>query len=76
MEGLKPCPFCGWEAKLREVNMGHGAYGAAVICTNCGCQSNAYPARLDWCANDKAVAAWNRRYEPQELDFDYEAEDG
>ena len=63
MTELKPCPFCGGEASLGEKNMGRGVYGAVVRCTNCGCESKAYSARLDWCANEMATEAWNRRAE-------------
>ena len=63
MAELKPCPFCGGEAALGERNMGHGACGAVVRCTNCGATSNAYSARLDWCANEMAIRSWNRRTE-------------
>lgn len=63
MDELKPCPFCGAKAVLGVTNMGHGVYGALVRCTDCGCRSNAYSPRVDWCANDMAIRSWNRREE-------------
>ena len=69
---LKPCPFCGSEARL-YVSEG----GVCVMCTGgfkkgCGCQTSWYrddchPYGLDdWrkakkTAVDKAIESWNRR---------------
>ena len=68
---LKPCPFCGREARL-YVN----GEGVAVVCTGwlkngCGCRTDVYVDwnevhgldswRLGTVAVEKAVIAWNRR---------------
>lgn len=69
MAELKPCPFCGGEAKLAIKSMGHGAAGAYAYCTDCSSTSYAFCVRADWCANDEAIKAWNRRAESEELAF-------
>lgn len=39
-EYLKPCPFCGGEAKRGSESMwGEGQY---IICTKCGCKSKSF----------------------------------
>ena len=62
MNELKPCPFCGGEAKI----MTHesyvpeswrslvGVYG--VVCTSC--RAGGYQF---WDTEEQAIAAWNRR---------------
>lgn len=68
---LKPCPFCGKEARPQATEQ-----GLAIVCTNlyeCGCRT---PYFKDWSdmigwddwrkakpAIEKAVEAWNRRTE-------------
>ena len=49
-EELKPCPFCGGEAKCIEF---YGLYH--VICCNC------YIAGKDCSIRESAVSAWNNR---------------
>ena len=49
-EELKPCPFCGGEAKCIEF---YGLYH--VICCNC------YIAGKDCSTRESAVSAWNNR---------------
>ena len=51
---LKPCPFCGGEAKRRD-----GSSTTPYIrCTRCGCRTGS--SRSD----ERLVAAWNRRVMP------------
>ena len=67
MSELKPCPFCGGEAKIFTFYKG----GLCVKCMNCYNQTHVW---IDECIADaqkksafeKAVAAWNRRVERQE----------
>ena len=55
-EKLKPCPFCGGEAKLR--NEGSCSF---VKCKNCGAEAGLVHISAEYCANEKAAEAWNRR---------------
>lgn len=73
-EGLKPCPFCGDEAKawwgpVKSYNRrGRGVNGIIYVkCEFCGAQAKAFGTQADdveevsddeW---EKAVNAWNRR---------------
>ena len=50
---LKPCPFCGGEARFLKFESEAEPYGFAV-CNKCGAMSR--PSKMD-----EAVAAWNRR---------------
>ena len=54
MEELKPCPFCGSEARIVTNNAG----SVRIKCTNiykCG-------ARQEWWGMEEdAIKAWNRR---------------
>ena len=53
MAELKPCPFCGGEAKMANTDIG----GWPVYCINCPCDYGRY-----WFATkQKAIEAWNRR---------------
>ena len=71
MAELKPCPFCGGEAKLSFYNNAECTYVCHYVrCTKCrattGCEAS----------SKVAIVSWNRRYEPvSEIDYDYEAED-
>ena len=62
MIDLKPCPFCGGEAKVFACDNG----GICVKCMECCCQTQ---ASTDFCishakvesAFEKIVSEWNRR---------------
>lgn len=57
---LKPCPFCGGEAKLCETTEREGLTYCGfcfVKCTNCGCRTQMY---ADYCP-DIVKSLWNRR---------------
>jgi len=65
MLNLKPCPFCGGEAKVFAFNDG----GICVKCMECYCQTQ---VRTDMCIADaqkhgsafeRCVEDWNKRYD-------------
>lgn len=76
MEELKPCPFCGGEAKVEKVHPSfmlkkfHYLYFAAG-CTKCYATTPLFRTRktgsplmnehCDEEAKEKAIIAWNRR---------------
>lgn len=63
MEELKPCPFCGGEAVLKKEYSLFTPYANVIIlCSECGATINGVVASENYCANDKAIEAWNRRY--------------
>ena len=50
---LKPCPFCGGEARRYEgINFGFG-----VVCKKCGAKVDGYASK------SSASRVWNRRTE-------------
>ena len=55
MKQLKPCPFCGSEKILTNQYIWDGR---EVCCGKCGASVHAYNPD----ANNKAIAAWNRRH--------------
>jgi len=67
---LKPCPFCGRDAKTEITAMNQGidtVLNAVVYCPACGCaKSVKFTNRLDSFEDfiknlDAAVEMWNRR---------------
>lgn len=61
---LKPRPFCGGAAELKEkyAMMGQNVQ-AYVRCKVCGSTSGYFGKSIAYCANEKAIEAWNRRCE-------------
>lgn len=62
MAELKPCPFCGGEAKIRDYSTPDTDPEIDVFCTNCGGQTFVYETE------GEAIEAWNRRAEDGKAD--------
>ena len=58
MSELKPCPFCGGEAILESNKLRYGTIHSAY-CQKCGAEITGF-------SEHEAVAAWNRRAQPDE----------
>ena len=57
-EKLKPCPFCGGDAELSDFET-----ISKVICKKCGAESRLIASSSKYCSDEKAIEAWNRRFE-------------
>lgn len=73
MADLKRCPFCGSRAVepfyFDPCDGYQGDLGSYIVCCSvCSAEVSSRDKNM-------AIEAWNRRYTPSEIDFDYEAED-
>ena len=57
---LKPCPFCGGEAKISHMGPYVGKT-SKVECKTCGECSKIFFISMEYAANVMAAEAWNRR---------------
>jgi Lar family restriction alleviation protein len=57
---LLPCPFCGGDATIGANEYYDGANTFYIYCTSCGVQQMTTKIRTD-----EAIAAWNRRAQPE-----------
>lgn len=55
----KPCPFCGQEPILVEINERMGF----AVCTTCKCRTTIFSTAENKAWYEKAIKAWNRRTE-------------
>jgi len=55
MTELKPCPFCGGEAIVRETSIGDDYNGFTVECKNCAVDIG----NID--TEEEAIKRWNTR---------------
>ena len=58
MAELKPCPFCGGEAKLD-----HLVKSSIVWCKCCMASTKSMEFSPEYASDEKAIEAWNRRAE-------------
>ena len=62
---LKPCPFCGANARLVRTKVRHTDTGAVAYYVRCtGCQATQWPDPHDGYpryGSEAAARAWNRR---------------
>ena len=70
MSELKPCPFCGGEAEIKNTRVGRPYF--AVVCSNCRASTRIVRS-ITWkkreelynhtmgLIKDAAIDAWNRR---------------
>lgn len=61
-EELKPCPFCGEEARLINKCAAFEKV-SCVICTKCGARTKDFSISTKWSSDQEAIEAWNRRTE-------------
>ena len=54
---LKPCPFCGGKAIITR----HIYVFVLVVCEKCGAESGMFRISKEYCSDEKAAEAWNRR---------------
>jgi hypothetical protein len=82
MAELKPCPFCGGKAGIYTQNGRFGTF-TYIECETCSARSKTISTPYDYDDDrfwnsiyyNRVKEAWNRRYTPSEIDFDYGAED-
>ena len=58
---LKPCPFCGGDARIVVLKKG---FKSIIVCTTpgCGCRRHSYNnGATDETVAQRLTAAWNRR---------------
>lgn len=58
MEKLKPCPFCGGEAKVKGNLIAMSSY--SVVCLNEKCGAHVFFYGAEW-EKSENVKRWNRR---------------
>lgn len=60
---LKPCPFCGGEAEMREGGSFDRGYTYTASCLHTNCRGFDFPGGDRYDTPAKAAEAWNKRYE-------------
>lgn len=66
-ENLKPCPFCGGKAYIRNITENNGKCHYKIVCVECiECKSKTDKRISDgyygkYCSDEEIVELWNRR---------------
>lgn len=68
MMRLLPCPFCGGEAGIVDIDEGENAGGSCVCCTGCMASSN-----VEFGFKENLVSNWNCRATLSTLDAAFAA---
>lgn len=58
-EKLKPCPFCGGEAKMKDTLLINNISAYVIGCGNTGCYVR--PTTSYYRKRKEVIEAWNRR---------------
>ena len=77
MSGLKPCPFCGGAAEIKEIELGSDCNRTTIVCCGCGVTlewvqefylhevkdpiSGEHLYTIRMAHNGSPIDAWNRR---------------
>lgn len=61
-EKLKPCPFCGCDAKIKSYGVIRPYVHYWVVCGSRSCQAH-YMNEITYNEKEHAIEAWNRRAE-------------
>ena len=60
---IEKCPFCGGEATVVKTE----SCGRYIGCWDCGGRTEEFETDYAGSAHDKAIAAWNRRAQPDDI---------
>lgn len=62
LDKIKPCPFCGGEARLLHGSEGlTGTRTSFVKCGECGCRTSAFAVDARYSSDERVIEIWNKR---------------
>lgn len=65
-EKFKPCPFCGSEAQLDNIDNGNNGWWYSVVCMKPMCRCGVSSTDYSYYNEKDAIEAWNRRTESED----------